>query len=354
MVRALDRFDGRLAADDAAVAAAPVGRQDGLAPVFHVQHPLVAEDAEALGAAVAEVRRVLDHELPVVPQRRHVVGAGELVLVGPRVGPAQADGAFRERRAGDVVHQVDEVAAEPGHGPAGEVAEAVPAREADRVERLRAGVHQEFLPVDVLGVGLGDPAVPVGLRAVAVLLDAPDRAQDARAVQLAAACKRRHGPKLRADLRADPRGLHRVAGALELVEVHRERFLAVDVLAGLGGRLEVRRVLVVARGDHDGVDVLAGHHVTVRDERLRCAAAQFGRLRRGRLAPLTPRVHHGCELDVLALGVLAQPAQVRPHALAAAPDQRDANPLVRPRRPRIRRSRQRHRRPRRGFQNLTP
>ncbi len=90
----------------------PLGSQNWSVPVDHIYDAGVAEYLEAVAAAVAEVRRVADHEiLRISPQGMHVVGARKLVLVLPRVCPAQTDAARRKFRPGNIMHQVDEVTA---------------------------------------------------------------------------------------------------------------------------------------------------------------------------------------------------------------------------------------------------
>ena len=128
-----------LAANLARPLGAALGAQDGLRPLDHVEHALVAEDLEAVAAAVAAVGRVAHHEsFRIDPHGLHVVGTGEvvLVLVGERA--AEADAAGGELGARDVVDEVEEVTAVAADGAVGELAVAVPAGILHGIERLRA------------------------------------------------------------------------------------------------------------------------------------------------------------------------------------------------------------------------
>jgi hypothetical protein len=87
-------------------------------------------------------------------------------------------------------------------------------------------------------------------------------------------------------------------------------------------------VLVVARGDHDGVHPLALEQVAVRDILFRVQPIGCFDLGGGRFAPQAPRVAHRRELDILFLGKRLDPGHVRPDAPVAAADQADTDPFI--------------------------
>ena len=251
-----------------------------------------------------------------------------LVLPGEDAGLGH--GAQRDGRAGDVVDQVDEVAGQAGDGTVGEAAHAVPAGEVVGAEGTRRNVHEKLLPVHVLRVGLGQAGIPVGPGAVADLLDARHLAQHAGLEELAAAGARRVAAHLGSDLADDLGGLHRVARPLELLHVHGQGLFAVDVLTGLGRGLQVRGVLVVAGGDHHGVDVVQGQQVAVRDERPGGPAVPLLALLGAGLAARAPGIGHRGDFEVLLLGELVNAGHVGPQAPLAAADDADRDAVVGP------------------------
>src|SRR4029079_2238409 len=173
----------RAVAMDAAVRA--VG---GILPA-KLQCALVAGVADRVAGAVAEVRRVADHQaLGVLPERLHLVRRGERVLVLPRVDTAEAHSTLRDAEAGDEVCRVEEMHGPLGHGALRELPVAIPGRVQNRVEGLRRPPLCEGLPVEVLCPAGGiEVFIPVGSFAVAYLLDAGESAEFARLHQLTAA-----------------------------------------------------------------------------------------------------------------------------------------------------------------------
>jgi len=84
------------------------------------------------------------------------------------------------------MHQIDEMGAQVGNGTVAEFAVAVPAGEQIRVEGSLGQVHEKLIPIDVfLAHVLLEVMVPIGLLAVADLLDARGLAQHARLPQRA-------------------------------------------------------------------------------------------------------------------------------------------------------------------------
>src|SRR4029079_8093779 len=172
----------RAVAMDAAVRA--VG---GILPA-KLQCALVAAVADRVAGAVAEVRRVADHQaLGVLPERLHLVRRGEGVLVLPRVDTPEAHATLRDAEAGDEVCRVEEMHGPLGHGPLRELPVAIPARVQNRVEALRRAPLCESLPVEVFCPDVWlQVFVPVGPFAVAYLLDACEPAELSRLHQFTA------------------------------------------------------------------------------------------------------------------------------------------------------------------------
>ena len=135
---------------------------------------------------------------------------------------------------------------------------------------------------------------------------------------------------MRAGLEDDFRVADGVAGGDEPVETLRQRLLAVDVFLGLGGGRQVRRVLVIARGNGDGIHVLQGQQVAVRREGAGVSAVPFLALGGGHLPTDLPRVGDGRDLDVLGLGVLVDTRHMGAQPPAAASDDADRHPIIGP------------------------
>src|SRR4029077_3898763 len=96
----LDRLDLVLTTNRAVAMDAALRAVGGILPA-KLQRALVAAVADRVAAAVAEVRRVADHQaLGVLPERLHLVRRGERVLVLPRVDPAEAQARPRAAVAG--------------------------------------------------------------------------------------------------------------------------------------------------------------------------------------------------------------------------------------------------------------
>ena len=116
--------------------------------------------------------------------------------------------------------------------------------------------------------------------------------------------------------------LHRVAHGQALAQVQGHRLLQVDVLAGLAGVDRLQRVPVRRRGDDHRVDVLLR-------EQLAVVAVGLG----GLLVPAGDRLRGGLRTiagrgdDDVGMG-RAVPQVALAHAAAA--DQPDVDPLVRP------------------------
>jgi len=246
VVRLIDRLDLVLPADGA-VAVDPALRAEGGVRPIELERALVAREARHVARAVAEVRRVADHQpLGIVPEGLHLVRRGEAVLVGPRVDAAQAHAGLRDTEIRDVVNQVEEVYAPLRNRALRELPVPVPRRVHDRVERLVRPAVGEGLPIEI-----GRPdvplqiLVPVRLLAVPDLFDPGELPELSRLQQFPAALRDWCAPQLRADLDDRARGFRGVVRAVQFVEPVRHRLLDVHVLASLRGRFEVRGVPVI-------------------------------------------------------------------------------------------------------------
>ena len=305
------------------------GTVGGRGPVVEDQLAFLAEVTVPAAAAVAEIAGVGDHQtLGVDPQRLDVVGAGEVMLVLPREHAAVTDATRRELQTGDVVVQVDEMATEVGHRAVGVVEVAIPAGIDARIERPLGRVEQEFVPVYVGLLDLLEEAVPVGLVAVAALLDPRSPSQHAGFPDLAAAGAGGEAANLRSDLHDDAGGLDRIDCAEQFRHAAGHRFLDVRVLLDFRGGLQLCGVMVVGRSDQNRVDVGAGHDVAVTHELLDVAAVPFLTVG-GRLLPCdAPGVGDGDILDVLGLVVLVHAHHMRAKTATAAADLGQADALV--------------------------
>ncbi len=182
-------------------------------------------------------------------------------------------------------------------------------------------------------VGLGQRSgIPVGLGAVAALLDSRDLAQHAGAEQLAAAGAGGPAADLGAHLAARCRAALTASQApLERLDVHGQRLLAVDVLARPWPR-------------PPGAWCAGGRRRRSSRRRRRPGPGCRGRRRTagpgGRTTPGTARrpPRAACRqgsataviLDVLLLGVRVDARHVGPAAAAAAADHADRDALVGP------------------------
>ena len=133
---------------------------------------------------------------------------------------------------------------------------------------------------------------------------------------------------LGADLDDDLRRLDRVDRSRKLLHVSRHRLLDVNVFSGLGGGFQLGGVVVVRRGDHHGVDILAGHDVAVAEELLHLGAVPFFAHRGGFFAGQPPGIAHGNKLDVLLRVVLMHADHVRQPAAPPATDLGNPDPVV--------------------------
>ena len=300
--------------------------------VGEVENTLAAVHGGAASGAVAEVRHVAGHEPLGIDERGlDVVGAVEPVVVDPGKRSTLGDRAGGKLGPGHVVHQVDEVAHESADRSAGEVAVAVPAGEAAAVERALRQVGEELVPVDLRSLDiLLHPLVPVGLGHVSHLLDPGDFSEHPGFVEGFGADHAGIASALGAHLYDDTGPLDCVAGALEFVEVHCQRLLDVCIFAGCRGRLQVGAVLVVAGGDHHGVDVVLIQQLAIRGELPGRAAVPLADLGGRLLAMPRPDVADRREFHVLGLVVGVHARHVDVTAATTAADLPDRDPLVGP------------------------
>ena len=136
-------------------------------------------------------------------------------------------------------------------------------------------------------------------------------------------------PLLAAGLKDDLIGSHRLDDLPTLGNRVRQRLLAVDVLLGLGRQHAAQSVPVVGRGDHHGVDVVAGQKLA--EIAVNVAALVLARLDRlgillldgflGIRGPLGDDVAYGNHLHIAeAQKPVHMAAAHRPHADEAQAD----------------------------------
>ena len=164
------------------------------------------------------------------------------------------------------MHRVEKMDAQLRYRAIAEFAVAHPAGEQLRVERTFGRAGEELAPLDLALLRLCQARVPERFATVAALFDAGELAEYSRAIELLAAGHLGSAAHLGAHLADDVAGLDSVVTLSQALHVASEGFLADGVLARLGGGFEVRRVLVIAGGDHDGVDVVQRGRVQAEKE----------------------------------------------------------------------------------------
>ena len=202
---------------------------------------------------------------------RAVVAAGDedvgyVAAVVPVAQAAGGEDAFGAQRVEDAVGAAEEVDEEVARHAGAVVAVVAPAEEAGGVEGAVAGVLEEGVPVDGLRGGVaGDGILPgaEGVEAVVKGFHEHQLAEVAAAVDL---------PRLLGEDGTHPLTAHdQDAGVaffggehgFAFVEPLHQRFLAVDVLAGVQ-RLDGDGIVPVVGGGHDdGVHVLPRQDLAV-------------------------------------------------------------------------------------------
>ena len=308
---------------------AAVGAVGGILP-SKLQCALVAAVTDRVAGAVAEVRRVADHQaLGVLPERLHLVRRGERVLVLPRVDTAEAYTTLGDAEAGDEVCRVEEVHGPLGHGALRELPVPIPGRVQNRIEGLRRAPLCERLPVEVLCPDVGlEVFVPVGPFAVADLLDARESAEFARLHQFTATHRDGRAAQLRADLDDDARGLRGRVRPVQLADVDRHGLFDIHVLARARGRLEVGGVPVIGRGDEHRVHIGEAEQFVHAPALRRVGSEPLLRLRRRILPGHPPGVVDRDHFQVLCLRVITHAGHLGADAAVAAPDDADPNAVV--------------------------
>ena len=156
------------------------------------------------------------------------------------------------------VGDVDPVDHQVGEHAAAEVPEPAPVAEAILVERLVGSVAEEVFPGDLPGIDAQRPALkPCRAASVPAQVDLENLADPAALDQLARLLDVGHAPLLHADLHDLPVPILGLDDRRAFGEIVGQRFLDVDVLAGVAGIDRHRHVPVVGAADQDGVDVLA-------------------------------------------------------------------------------------------------